>query len=287
MSFIGNAVDAVGNVVGTAVEKTTGVVFKTFSAVKTFAATATETREERRARKQREKEEKKRKAAEEKRKKEAEKKRRDACRKACDIPPPPPPPPPAAAPAAPAPPAAAPEAPAAAPAAMETSTVSAFGAFCAEPNPADCKSGFGAVGDEEVTDEQARRRLREAAFRKAAEEAESGKWNSGSWDRVRKSTWSGQAERGLPVPSAPATYQQAILSQPIPMLSPLRGTNQPQGVRAIVDATMGTTTTTYNPNLPALAVAIPANATAGSLAADIKVNVVGGAPTSNFAALFG
>lgn len=167
--------------------------------------------------------------------------------------------------------------------------------FCAEADPSKCPSGFGAVSessfgavDESVTkaNDVDAMRLREAAFRKAAEEAESGKWNGGNWDRLRKNVWQGQAE-GNQAMSAPATYQQAILSQPIPMLSPIRGTNQPQGLRAIVDATTGTTTTTYNPNLPALAVAIPSNATAGSLSADVKVNIVGGAPASNFAALFG
>jgi hypothetical protein len=257
-------VDTIGDAVGAVVEKTTGILTKGFAVVKNFAAVSSSKKAEEAARRAAAKAAKE----EEKRKRAAEKKRRVDCRKACDIPPPPP--------------AAAAPAPAPAPA-----VVSAFGAFCAEPNPADCKSSFGAVGDAEVTDDQARMRLREAAFRKAAQEAESGKWNSGSWDRVRKNTWSGQAERGQQALSAPATYQQAILSQPIPMLSPLRGTNQPQGVRAIVDATMGTTTTTYNPNLPSLAVAIPSNATAGSLAADVKVNIVGGGSTSNFAALFG
>jgi hypothetical protein len=247
MPSLPNIIEKVGDVAGAAADAVSGVVFKSFAAVKTFAAKANPAKKEKPA-------------AEKKPAAAAAKKPAAAAKKAskfgtfCAEPNP--------------------------------ANCQKFGTFCAEPNPADCKSNFGAVGDEEVTDEQARMRLREAAFRKAAEEAESGKWNSGTWDRVRKDAWSGQAERNLPASSGPVTYQQAILTQPIPMLSPLRGTNQPQGIRAIVDATTGTTTTTYNPSLPALAVAIPSNATAGSLAADVKVNVVGGG-ASNFAALFG
>lgn len=254
-------VDTIGDAVGSVVEKTTGVLSKGFAVVKNFAATSSSSNEQKEADKRAKKEA-------DKRAKEEAKKRLRACRAACKNPLPSP---------------AAVAAPAATPAVM-----SAFGSFCAEPNPADCKSSFGAVGDEgEVTDEQAKMRLREASFRKAAEEAESGRWNSGTWDRVRKNTWSGQSERGGAASSAPVTYQQAILTQPIPMLSPLRGTNQPQGLRGIVDATMGTTTTTYNPNLPSLAVAIPSNASAGSLAAGVKVNIVGGGSASSFAAMFG
>jgi hypothetical protein len=135
------------------------------------------------------------------------------------------------------------------------------------------------------------KRQREDAFRKAAAEAEKLTWQGRSWEDRRRETWSGQAERNV-VGGGPVTYQQAILAQPMPMLSPLRGTNTPQGVRAIVDASVGTTTATFNPALGTPGVAIPSNATAGSLDASIKVNVqnTGGAPaggvSSTFAAMF-
>lgn len=136
------------------------------------------------------------------------------------------------------------------------------------------------------------KRQREAAFRKAADEAEKLKWHGGSWEEKRRDTWSGQAERNLPG-GGPVTYQQAILAQPMPVLSPLRGTNTPQGVRAIVDASVGTTTASFNPALGTPGVAIPSNATAGSLDASIKVNVTNtpaaapaGNVSSSFAAMF-
>lgn len=136
------------------------------------------------------------------------------------------------------------------------------------------------------------KRQREAAFRKAAEEAEKQKWQGGSWEEKRRDTWSGQAERNLPG-GGPVTYQQAILAQPMPVLSPLRGTNSPQGTRAIVDASIGTTTASFNPALGTPGVAIPSNATAGSLDASIKVNVTNtpaaapaGNVSSSFAAMF-
>lgn len=136
------------------------------------------------------------------------------------------------------------------------------------------------------------KRQREDAFRKAAAEAEKMNWQGRTWEDRRRETWSGQAERNV-VGGGPVTYQQAILAQPMPMLSPLRGTNTPQGVRAIVDASIGTTTASFNPALGTPAVAIPSNATAGSLDASIKVNVqnTGGAPasaavSSTFAAMF-
>lgn len=146
------------------------------------------------------------------------------------------------------------------------------------------QQGFAAEEDPEV------KRQREEAFRKAAAEADKLKWHGGSWEEKRRETWSGQAERNLPG-GGPVTYQQAILAQPMPVLSPLRGTNTPQGVRAIVDASVGTTTASFNPALGTPGVAIPSNATAGSLDASIKVNVTNTpAPaagvTSSFAAMF-
>ncbi len=136
------------------------------------------------------------------------------------------------------------------------------------------------------------KRQREEAFRKAAAEAEKQNWQGRDWEHRRRETWSGQAERKLPG-GGPVTYQQAILAQPMPVLSPLRGTNTPQGVRAIVDASVGTTTASFNPALGTPGVAIPSNATAGSLDASIKVNVLngGGAAAeggvkSGFAAMF-
>lgn len=146
-------------------------------------------------------------------------------------------------------------------------------------------STFAAEEDQEV------KRQREAAFRQAAAEAEKLKWNGGSWEEKRRESWSGQAERNV-VGGGPVTYQQAILAQPMPVLSPLRGSNSPQGVRAIVDASVGTTTASFNPALGTPGVAIPSNATAGSLDASIKVNVTNSpaAPaagvTSSFAAMF-
>lgn len=136
------------------------------------------------------------------------------------------------------------------------------------------------------------KRQREAAFRQAAAEAEKLKWQGGSWEEKRRDTWSGQAERNLPG-GGPVTYQQAILAQPMPVLSPLRGSNSPQGTRAIVDAAIGTTTASFNPALGTPGVAIPSNATAGSLDASIKVNVTNtptampaGNVSSSFAAMF-
>lgn len=148
------------------------------------------------------------------------------------------------------------------------------------------QENFTAEEDPEV------KRQREEAFRKAAAEAEKLNWMGRDWEHRRRETWSGQAERNV-AGGGPVTYQQAILAQPMPMLSPLRGTNTPQGVRAIVDASVGTTTNSFNPALGTPGVAIPSNATAGSLDASIKVNVTNSAPapaaggvTSSFAAMF-
>lgn len=154
-----------------------------------------------------------------------------------------------------------------------------------EENKFAAVQNFTAEEDPEV------KRQREAAFRKAAAEAEKLTWQGRDWEHRRRETWSGQAERNVPG-GGPVTYQQAILAQPMPMLSPLRGTNSPQGVRAIVDASVGTTTATFNPALGTPGVAIPSNATAGSLDASIKVNVQNtpaapaGGVTSSFAAMF-
>lgn len=157
------------------------------------------------------------------------------------------------------------------------------GKFAAQLPSEEYKQGFAAEEDPEV------KRQREAAFRQAAAEAEKLNWGGRDWEHRRRETWSGQAERNLPG-GGPVTYQQAILAQPMPMLSPLRGTNSPQGVRAIVDASVGTTTATFNPALGTPGVAIPSNATAGSLDASIKVNVANapaaGGVTSSFAAMF-
>jgi hypothetical protein len=154
--------------------------------------------------------------------------------------------------------------------------------FTAQLPSNEYKQGFTAEEDPEV------KRQREAAFRKAAAEAEALNWSGRDWEHRRRETWSGQAEKNLPG-GGPVTYQQAILAQPMPVLSPLRGSNSPQGVRAIVDASVGTTTASFNPALGTPGVAIPSNATAGSLDASIKVNVInnGAAPVkSSFAAMF-
>ncbi len=209
---------------------------------------------------------------------------------------------------------------------------SAFGTRpCYDPN--GCPENFGAVGDaptaadveaarrqaeeaenarvraEAMSDKEKQREL-EAAYNKAAQEAEKIRWNAGAWDRVKRGpiqvltgdresgfrgratreTWSGQADGGMSTSEGPVTYQQAIMAQPMPVLSPLRGTNQAQGVGAIVDAIAGSTPNSYNPALGTPELAIPSNATAGSMDASVKVNIVGGtapAPTSSFSALFG
>jgi hypothetical protein len=151
---------------------------------------------------------------------------------------------------------------------------------------------FAAVQNFTAAEDPEVKRQREAAFRKAAEEAEKLKWHGRNWEDKRRETWSGQAERNLPG-GGPVTYQQAILAQPMPVLSPLRGTNSPQGTRAIVDAAIGTTTASFNPALGTPGVAIPSNATAGSLDASVKVNVTNtpaampaGNVSSTFAAMF-
>jgi hypothetical protein len=161
--------------------------------------------------------------------------------------------------------------------------------------PSDQYKQFAAVGDAPAAaltpDEQELKRQREDAFRKAAAEAEKLNWQGRTWEDRRRETWSGQAERNV-VGGGPVTYQQAILAQPMPMLSPLRGSNTPQGARAIVDASIGTTTASFNPALGTPGVAIPSNATAGSLDASIKVNIqnTGGSAASDvrstFAAMF-
>lgn len=88
---------------------------------------------------------------------------------------------------------------------------------------------------------------------------------------------------GPQAPPAPITYQQAILSQPMPVLSPLRGTSAPQGIRAISDALMGKSMTTYNPAAPTLEPPIPSTVSAGSLNAQVPVSVTSGFSTEGSA----
>lgn len=213
---------------------------------------------------------------------------------------------------------------------------SAFGTRpCYDPN--GCPENFGAVGDEptaagteaarrqaeeaenariraEAQSDAEKQRELEAAYNKAAQEAEKIRWNAGTWDRVKRgpiqvltgdrntgyrgratrNTWSGQAESDMTASEGPVTYQQAIMAQPMPVLSPLRGVNQAQGVGAIVDAIAGSTPNSYNPALGTPELAIPSNATSGSMDASVGVNIVGGtAPgsaattSSSFMSLFG
>ena len=96
-------------------------------------------------------------------------------------------------------------------------------------------------------------------------------WTGGSNSRLRKVRW--QRDNSAAGPKNQAiTYQEAILSQPVPLLSPLRGTNQPQGIRAIMDADAGRPTTYYDPAYT-VPVAIPSNISSGSLDSDVQTVV--------------
>ncbi len=83
-------------------------------------------------------------------------------------------------------------------------------------------------------------------------------------------------ERGdsATVSSPEISYQEAILRQNRPVLSPLRGTNQQQGVYGITDAVSGTSMIVYDPNAKPVEQNIPSNVTAGSTNANAKINVV-------------
>lgn len=180
---------------------------------------------------------------------------------------------------------------------------------CQESNGGDedTKSAFGAWGDKRTTESFSAEANSPAPVSVAPASSSTTKvatenpyaWSRGSSNRLRKARWAEQsAANAGEVPKAPLTYQEAILKQPLPVLSPLRGSNQPQGVQAITDAAAGRSMVTYNPNAPPLAVAIPSNVTSGSLDADVKVNVVRSDPAvsvssvaasatkSGFAAMF-
>lgn len=117
-------------------------------------------------------------------------------------------------------------------------------------------------------------------------------WNGGSSNRLRKIRWANQPIEP-PTSKGPISYQDAILAQPMPVLSPLRGTNQPQGIRAIADANAGYNTQYYDPKY-VLQTAIPANISSGSLDYTQKATVAGKTNTntqqttgtSSFAAKF-
>lgn len=102
-------------------------------------------------------------------------------------------------------------------------------------------------------------------------------WNRGSYNKLRRIKWADAQKnetQNTSDPKKPISYQEAILAQPRPMLSPIRGTSQPQGIRAIMDASAGRTMSTYNPDMPAISVPIPSNANAGSLDSEVRVNII-------------
>ncbi len=105
-------------------------------------------------------------------------------------------------------------------------------------------------------------------------------WAGGSNDRLRHVRWANQVVEA-PTSKGPISYQDSILSQPLPVLSPLRGTNQPQGIRAIADADAGRSMSYYDPT-KAIGVALPTNvSSSNSLDSSVKVNVAGKESTSN------
>jgi hypothetical protein len=154
------------------------------------------------------------------------------------------------------------------------------------------KQNFGAVGDATASTASNARVSAEQqrAFLEAASKATAtNSWSGRSYSRVgmdnQKKRMAQKPERP---PSTPMSYQQAILNQPMPMLSPLRGSSAPQGIRAISDALLGTTMTTYNPALPALSPPVPSTVSAGSLNAQVQVRTPGSEDTtSGFSSRFG
>jgi hypothetical protein len=139
-------------------------------------------------------------------------------------------------------------------------------------------STFTAEGDE--VDKQKIKEM-EAKTQEYIKKDQSLAWSAGSSNKNRHIRWADKTNKMNQDPTitddwhntvsksrapstGPISYQDAILSQPMPVLSPLRGTNQPQGIRAIADANAGYNTQYYDPNY-ALAAAIPANISSGSL----------------------
>jgi hypothetical protein len=70
------------------------------------------------------------------------------------------------------------------------------------------------------------------------------------------------------------SYQEAILRQSLPVLSPIRGTNQQQGVYGITDAISGTTLITYDPNIRPAEQNVPTNVSSGSTNASAKIHII-------------
>lgn len=98
-------------------------------------------------------------------------------------------------------------------------------------------------------------------------------WNGGDSSRMRHVRWANQVVEPS-TSSGPISYKDAILAQPLPVLSPLRGTNQPQGIRAIADANAGYNPQRYDPKYTIQA-AIPANISSGSLDYTQKATIAG------------
>jgi hypothetical protein len=136
-------------------------------------------------------------------------------------------------------------------------------------------STFSAEGDAAAapeTDEKQKMKEMEDKMKDYIKKDTSISWNGGSNDRLRKVRWANQPIEPS-TSTGPISYQDAILAQPMPVLSPLRGSNQPQGIRAIADANAGFNPQYYDPKY-VLQTAIPANVSAGSLDYTQKATVV-------------
>lgn len=147
---------------------------------------------------------------------------------------------------------------------------------CARTNTT---SGFSAVDDSTTTvdpsvaDDKQKIKELEAKTQEFIKKDTSLTWNGGEANRLRHVRWANQVVEPT-TSTGPISYKDAILAQPMPVLSPLRGTNQPQGIRAIADANAGITTQYYDPKY-ALAAAIPANISSGSLDYTQKATIAG------------
>jgi hypothetical protein len=136
-------------------------------------------------------------------------------------------------------------------------------------------SSFSAVEGETTTEEDQKQKIKEleAKTKDYIAKDASLSWAGGNNERMKRVRWTNQM-----VPenatNTPISYKDAILEQPMPMLSPLRGTNQPQGIRAIADADAGRSTQYYDPT-KAIGVAIPANIGAGGLDYTQKATIAG------------
>jgi hypothetical protein len=140
------------------------------------------------------------------------------------------------------------------------------------------KQQFSAVDDSAATaatteDEKQKMKELEAKTQEYIKKDTSLSWNGGEANRLRHVRWANQVVEPS-TSSGPISYKDAILAQPMPVLSPLRGMNQPQGIRAIADANAGISTQYYDPKL-ALAAAIPANISSAGLDYTQKATIAG------------